>query len=1032
MIDTTTKLDRYLVQRTLHEGIYSNVYEAIDPETDERVALKVLSLAHAHRDIILSMFKKESDALKSLGHTNIVKLLHDTVLPDGRLLLALEYVPGGLTLERLLSQPEGEVTKPLWQLEQLLGLLRAIRACHHLRIFHRDIHPGNILVDTQTESFVLKLADFGVAKIYKHYELPATQGLRSLDFIHTPPYSSPEQRSFNKSTSASDLYAYGLVSAALLTQRLPARDLLQGDMPAFLEPLEVRFRDATIRKKIESLLIRAVAPDISDRPRIVEFEVVFTEAIERFRHRGRAGLAFTPGTLTHLTNLGLTEHAAFEDINHAPAGIYAPKVDKSGMEQDAIVVYGENLELHVERSRRDEDTLIVTKASPLPKRVLQTRRQSAQSLHTEFVKGLGGADEVIAQLYSEYFSHERQRERRQRRRGYFKTAQLLLDYYDQQSTTLTVGYRLTTGASKKDATQRFQRNDVIRLSVTDVTAVVGEAERPEAWDALTERLHFYFQDNGRKVTVGELEDVRPNERRIDIKCFKSVRLPKSGILFAENVGERLGIQRQRDALEAFVDGLGAHPHLSELILDARQNRLGDPHVVTLFDARLADTQSLIERALATEGIFVLQGPPGTGKTTHITEITAQLLNANPTLDILIASQANEATNNVLTKIMELEQTLKRGWRLERDLSAPQLAQGEANPFVTMFRTWAEQVSRQSREAYESFVGTASESQRDAVSAALEVWWDNLEHEVTLQKAYRRSAQVHGATLSRIPVLLRDIERDSFDWVIVDEAAKATDTELLIAMLVGRKIVLVGDQDQLPPYIDSDAQIHLESLGVNDYDYTLFERLYDTINPNCRDKLRVNYRMHSSIASLVSDLFYKGELITPPEVDARHAIHLPLFDKQNRVFWMNVEGKTIYRGTSALNEAEADTIHKVLQSFERELRQRGQTHSVAVITPYAAQRDLLKRKLQPNHFIWRHLTIDVESVNTFQGKERQLVLYSLVQTSPNPKHWRFVKEERRLNVAFSRAELALLVFGHAKHARKNEKLAQTLAHATMVR
>lgn len=162
---------RYRVQQQLGGGQHSAVYQCYDTERDERVAVKVLSVASPNPDIVREMFRREVGALEGFGHPHVVPMLrHEAEEEQGRLSIVLELVSGGQTLEQLIAGSGDAMpiaSSIRWRLEQLLGLLGVLNKAHARGIIHRDVKMSNILVDR--EHMRLRLADFGIARILENY-----------------------------------------------------------------------------------------------------------------------------------------------------------------------------------------------------------------------------------------------------------------------------------------------------------------------------------------------------------------------------------------------------------------------------------------------------------------------------------------------------------------------------------------------------------------------------------------------------------------------------------------------------------------------------------------------------------------------------------------------------------------------------------------------------------------------------------------------------------------------------------------------
>ena len=324
-----------------------------------------------------------------------------------------------------------------------------------------------------------------------------------------------------------------------------------------------------------------------------------------------------------------------------------------------------------------------------------------------------------------------------------------------------------------------------------------------------------------------------------------------------------------------------------------------------------------------------------------------------------------------------------------------------------------------------------------VSSKIDVVQDWLEAVGDWTEAERRNIQdrlimttsIIGATCiySGSPIL-RD---HTFDIVIVDEAGKATAPEVLVPIVKSRKVILVGDEKQLPPYIDSEiiAKNKLEEHGFefgadtqygefDDFEKSLQTSLFQSLavkaqehNPDVIRTLTTQYRMHPAIGSLVSDSFYEGLLdngVSP--ADRNHEIAaLP-----KSVYWYSTAGlpRPVRRERGMFyNQSEVDFIAFFLRWLDEYYGTHGTQRQVGVISGYGAQVRALSRKLgaASGRTGWKALDIEIATVDAFQGRDKDIVLFSTVRSNPGNRLG-FLKDYRRINVALSRAKELLVIVG----------------------
>lgn len=291
----------------------------------------------------------------------------------------------------------------------------------------------------------------------------------------------------------------------------------------------------------------------------------------------------------------------------------------------------------------------------------------------------------------------------------------------------------------------------------------------------------------------------------------------------------------------------------------------------------------------------------------------------------------------------------------------------------------------------------------------------------LQESIADSTLV-GATCLGIASLGPDVEIN-FDWVIVDEAGKATPPEILVPICLGRKIVLVGDHKQLPPVVDQ-ALLKLqdkEQMNINkeDLELSLFEYLERSLNDDCKNILDEQYRMNPVIGDLISKLFYESKLVSKTSKEEK-TIPLKLYESKPLV-WLSTAARFDRKeeriSDSYRNPCEAKLIFEQLLEIDKELNELKLKKETAIIAGYRGQRDSLTRLYESSYKAKFHnMSIEINTVDAFQGRETDIVFYSVVRSNDDGKLG-FLKDVRRLNVAFSRARELLVVVGDHQCAQR---------------
>lgn len=292
----------------------------------------------------------------------------------------------------------------------------------------------------------------------------------------------------------------------------------------------------------------------------------------------------------------------------------------------------------------------------------------------------------------------------------------------------------------------------------------------------------------------------------------------------------------------------------------------------------------------------------------------------------------------------------------------------------------------------------------------------------------RSASVVAGTCVGIGKHALGIVDHAYDWVIVDEAARASPMELVVAMQSGRRVLLVGDHLQLPPiYPIAVEEKTSQILGVSRSDFRRlnnFKRAFASeYGKQVGRTLLSQYRMADSISQLVSTCFYEGALRVARAAPGNEYDALPAYI-QKQVVWVDTsdQGRHAFHSEAEtnegalFNEVEANSVVAVMRDiakspeFLRALREKLRPSEVAIgiIAMYASQRDLIRKKLDQAD--WASEIRDMYTVGTvdsYQGKENRIIIVSIVRNKTE-RSVGFLHESERINVGLSRAKDRLII------------------------
>lgn len=452
----------------------------------------------------------------------------------------------------------------------------------------------------------------------------------------------------------------------------------------------------------------------------------------------------------------------------------------------------------------------------------------------------------------------------------------------------------------------------------------------------------------------------------------------------------------------------------------------------------------VKKALGTKDIFLIQGPPGTGKSTVITELTCQILKNEPESKILITSQSNVAVDHVINKIVPLLPD-KRIIRIGR---SEKISTESQNLIMSeQLNKWVEEVKEKSKNGLTKYIDekynfklkdeldtknlenlivydnveTEDENERGSIDKIISLtreWHRRLGKLDEFDDIFANKTSIIAATC--LGIASRNVINDiDFDWVIVDEAARANALELLVPLVRGKKIVLVGDHRQLPPVVNTELDKYkLEEKGIkqSDLETSLFEDLFIKLSDKTKVVLNSQYRMNPKISKLISDIFYPTVDITTTLLDSdrEHDLHW----KPRRIKWIDSsnckEPNEVPEFQSKKNPCEAKIILRELEEIEKAYEKISKFNvSVGVISGYDGQKRLLDNLIKPNNKNkWKCIDIIIDNVDAFQGSETDLVIYSIVRSNDENKIG-FLYDSRRLNVALSRGKNGLIIVGNIK-------------------
>ncbi len=414
----------------------------------------------------------------------------------------------------------------------------------------------------------------------------------------------------------------------------------------------------------------------------------------------------------------------------------------------------------------------------------------------------------------------------------------------------------------------------------------------------------------------------------------------------------------------------------------------------------ATQEHAVNEVLHAKDVAVVHGPPGTGKTTTLVEAIYETLRREN--QVLVCAQSNMAVDWISELLMDRGvEVLRVGNPTkvnDKMLSFTYERRFEAHPDYPQL--WAiRKAIRELRSAKRR--GSDSYHQKlDRLKSR------ETELELRINNHLFNSARVISCTLAGSAS--RVLEGMKFATLFIDEAAQALEAACWIAIRKANRVIFAGDHCQLPPTVKC-----LEAIKGG-LARTLMERIVQS-NPQVVTLLKVQYRMNDDIMRFSSDWFYHGELESAPEVKYRSILDLdtPMTWIDTAQLDIEAHEELVGETYGRINRAEAQlTIDTLQQYFERLGRQRvvDERLDVGIISPYRAQVQLLRRMLRKSAYFkpLRHL-ISVNTVDGFQGQERDIIVISLVRSNEAGQIG-FLRDLRRMNVTITRARMKLFILG----------------------
>jgi len=506
-------------------------------------------------------------------------------------------------------------------------------------------------------------------------------------------------------------------------------------------------------------------------------------------------------------------------------------------------------------------------------------------------------------------------------------------------------------------------------------------------------------------------------------------------------------KRMEENLEELRHAVGRQREIRNIILGLKEPEPAEEVEFELVDKRLNETQvKAVKRALGAKDFYLIHGPPGTGKTSTLTELIVQLVKQGK--KVLATADSNIAADNILLNLSkypelklvrighparvleELERysifalfeehekaaKVREGWDRVRELiekrdqykkPVPQLRRGMSDDEIVYF-------GRKGK----SFRGVPKKTLRSMANWIL----TNYEIDVRIKALKEMESIIFREIITEADVVVSTnsmvkselLEGFHFDVAVIDEGSQQVEPSTLIPIMRADKFYIAGDHKQLPPTVMSEEAKELER--------TLFEKLING-HPEFSTMLEVQYRMNEKIMEFPNREFYGGKLKAAESVREHTLADFNLEEPERFKEVLDPREPLAFLDTSSINafefQPEGSTSYenyeeaKLAVEIAQELHRIGlESKDIGIITPYAAQVKLIKQLL-----LERNFKVEVNSVDGFQGREKEAIIISFVRSNEEGEVG-FLKDLRRLNVAITRARRKLICIGNAETLKKS--------------
>lgn len=650
--------------------------------------------------------------------------------------------------------------------------------------------------------------------------------------------------------------------------------------------------------------------------------------------------------------------------------------------------------------------------------------------------------EFDKETYEQYFSELVQLERNEEMRRHEQEIKKLSGKEREKR-----GRAILNCSARNDGTGyggTFLVKFVRKQGMPDTEISVGDLVRISKHNPLSDRNPYgtAIEKTGHSILISF------NEKPAKWMFHKRVRLD----LYVNDVT----FKRMLQAIKYVAHDQVKNIELTSSLLSKRKSltKNDNSEIFSFFNTRLNQSQKeTVKHCLSAPLFHLIHGPPGTGKTITCVEVIEQAIKNDQTM--LACADSNTAVDNLVEKLVKQKRRVVRighparvnpllrkhslDYLLEQNdtfQKAHQIRQKaydlkeKQDQFTFPSGQWRRGLSNSQIKK----LASKNKGSRGISSNKLKEMATSLDYQEKINGLFTEidalenqainelieSADVVCSTNSSAGAEI--LANHRFDLCVVDEATQSCEPSCLIPIVKADRIVMAGDHKQLPPTILNETA---EQKG---FSISLFERLLALYGEKVKSLLSVQYRMNEKIMGFSNKQFYDGKLKADESVKYHTLQDLfsewfseiqsdlkpfNVFDPDQSLIWIDTKKNELgersrFGSTSKENVAEAKLIQKIVTQF---IRLGLDSEDIGVITPYYDQKKLLHSLIESEY-------IEVDTVDGFQGREKELVLVSLTRSNLKGAIG-FLKDLRRLNVSITRARRKLIIVGDSQTVCRNE-------------